>query len=47
MTTATSGAAGTPPVYGAPSRWVAFQQLGWEWGGYWSGPKDLQHFSKG
>lgn len=25
----------------------AFQQLGWEWGGYWSGPKDLQHFSKG
>ncbi|WP_229811883.1 M15 family metallopeptidase [Streptosporangium pseudovulgare] len=25
----------------------AFQKLGWEWGGYWSGPKDLQHFSKG
>jgi hypothetical protein len=25
----------------------AFSQVGWEWGGYWSGTKDLQHFSKG
>ncbi|NUP80741.1 MAG: M15 family peptidase [Nonomuraea sp.] len=25
----------------------AFAQVGWEWGGYWSGTKDLQHFSKG
>lgn len=25
----------------------AFQQVGWEWGGYWSGTKDYQHFSKG
>ncbi|WP_329088478.1 M15 family metallopeptidase [Streptosporangium sp. NBC_01469] len=25
----------------------AFQQKGWEWGGYWSGIKDYQHFSKG
>ncbi|MEV5557230.1 M15 family metallopeptidase [Nonomuraea wenchangensis] len=25
----------------------AFAQVGWEWGGYWSGTKDFQHFSKG
>lgn len=25
----------------------AFQAKGWEWGGYWSGIKDYQHFSKG
>jgi hypothetical protein len=25
----------------------AFEQVGWEWGGYWSGAKDYQHFSKG
>jgi hypothetical protein len=25
----------------------AFHQVGWEWGGYWSGAKDYQHFSKG
>nr|BFE85168.1 hypothetical protein GCM10020093_077690 [Planobispora longispora] len=25
----------------------AFARLGWEWGGYWSGIKDYQHFSKG
>ncbi|NRQ37492.1 M15 family peptidase [Nonomuraea sp. NN258] len=25
----------------------AFAQVGWEWGGYWSGAKDYQHFSKG
>ncbi|WP_169729435.1 M15 family metallopeptidase [Thermoactinospora rubra] len=25
----------------------AFEALGWEWGGYWSGTKDYQHFSKG
>lgn len=25
----------------------AFQREGWEWGGYWSGTKDYQHFSKG
>ncbi|MFC4063027.1 M15 family metallopeptidase [Planomonospora corallina] len=25
----------------------AFERLGWEWGGYWSGVKDYQHFSKG
>ncbi|MEV4581821.1 M15 family metallopeptidase [Nonomuraea jabiensis] len=25
----------------------AFDQVGWEWGGYWSGARDLQHFSKG
>ncbi|MET8388632.1 M15 family metallopeptidase [Streptosporangium canum] len=25
----------------------AFERLGWEWGGYWSGIKDYQHFSKG
>ncbi|MCK2214419.1 M15 family metallopeptidase [Actinomadura sp. ATCC 31491] len=25
----------------------AFAAVGWEWGGYWSGTKDLQHFSKG
>ncbi|SEG77030.1 D-alanyl-D-alanine carboxypeptidase [Nonomuraea solani] len=25
----------------------AFAQVGWEWGGYWSGTKDYQHFSKG
>ncbi|MEV0582731.1 M15 family metallopeptidase [Nonomuraea sp. NPDC050310] len=25
----------------------AFDRLGWEWGGYWSGTKDYQHFSKG
>lgn len=25
----------------------AFEQVGWEWGGYWSGIKDYQHFSKG
>ncbi|MCG5219722.1 M15 family metallopeptidase [Streptosporangium sp. KLBMP 9127] len=25
----------------------AFESLGWEWGGYWSGTKDYQHFSKG
>ncbi|MFI6505034.1 M15 family metallopeptidase [Nonomuraea typhae] len=25
----------------------AFQNLGWEWGGDWSGTKDYQHFSKG
>ncbi|MEV4806930.1 M15 family metallopeptidase [Nonomuraea sp. NPDC049421] len=24
-----------------------FAQVGWEWGGYWSGAKDYQHFSKG
>ncbi|MEV7012171.1 M15 family metallopeptidase [Streptosporangium sp. NPDC051022] len=24
----------------------AFQQVGWEWGGYWTGIKDYQHFSK-
>ncbi|WP_433248599.1 M15 family metallopeptidase [Streptosporangium sp. CA-135522] len=24
-----------------------FERLGWEWGGYWSGIKDYQHFSKG
>lgn len=24
-----------------------FAQYGWEWGGYWSGAKDYQHFSKG
>ncbi|MFI9593639.1 M15 family metallopeptidase [Nonomuraea sp. NPDC052265] len=25
----------------------AFADVGWEWGGYWTGAKDLQHFSKG
>ncbi|MFC6577821.1 M15 family metallopeptidase [Planomonospora parontospora] len=25
----------------------AFERLGWEWGGSWSGIKDYQHFSKG
>ncbi|SEL42336.1 M15 family metallopeptidase [Nonomuraea pusilla] len=25
----------------------AFANVGWEWGGYWSGTKDYQHFSKG
>ncbi|HEX4815989.1 MAG TPA: M15 family metallopeptidase [Nonomuraea sp.] len=25
----------------------AFAQVGWEWGGSWSGTKDFQHFSKG
>ncbi|MGW0807134.1 M15 family metallopeptidase [Nonomuraea sp. NPDC002799] len=25
----------------------AFAAVGWEWGGYWSGTKDFQHFSKG
>ncbi|MFI6388798.1 M15 family metallopeptidase [Nonomuraea sp. NPDC050547] len=25
----------------------AFAAVGWEWGGYWSGTKDYQHFSKG
>ncbi|GGO77839.1 M15 family metallopeptidase [Nonomuraea cavernae] len=25
----------------------AFASVGWEWGGYWSGIKDYQHFSKG
>ncbi|MFG1708453.1 M15 family metallopeptidase [Nonomuraea sp. M3C6] len=25
----------------------AFAQVGWEWGGSWSGDKDYQHFSKG
>ncbi|MEU6713823.1 M15 family metallopeptidase [Nonomuraea sp. NPDC046802] len=25
----------------------AFAAVGWEWGGYWSGAKDYQHFSKG
>ncbi|WP_236666734.1 MULTISPECIES: M15 family metallopeptidase [unclassified Nonomuraea] len=25
----------------------AFARVGWEWGGYWSGTKDYQHFSKG
>ncbi|MFF4194060.1 M15 family metallopeptidase [Nonomuraea sp. NPDC001831] len=25
----------------------AFADVGWEWGGYWAGAKDLQHFSKG
>ncbi|MFD1934836.1 MULTISPECIES: M15 family metallopeptidase [Nonomuraea] len=25
----------------------AFASVGWEWGGYWSGTKDYQHFSKG
>jgi len=25
----------------------AFQQVGWQWGGYWTGTKDYQHFSKG
>ncbi|GAA5057388.1 hypothetical protein HNP84_000482 [Thermocatellispora tengchongensis] len=24
-----------------------FASKGWEWGGYWSGTKDYQHFSKG
>ncbi|MET9344745.1 MULTISPECIES: M15 family metallopeptidase [unclassified Nonomuraea] len=24
-----------------------FAAVGWEWGGYWSGTKDYQHFSKG
>lgn len=24
----------------------AFENVGWEWGGYWSGTKDYQHFSK-
>ena len=23
----------------------AFQEVGWEWGGDWNGPKDYQHFS--
>jgi D-alanyl-D-alanine carboxypeptidase len=23
----------------------AFASVGWEWGGYWSGGKDYQHFS--
>ncbi|MFC5821089.1 M15 family metallopeptidase [Nonomuraea harbinensis] len=25
----------------------AFAQVGWQWGGSWSGTKDYQHFSKG
>ncbi len=25
----------------------AFRQVGWEWGGYWTGIKDYQHFSEG
>jgi len=25
----------------------AFERVGWLWGGYWSGAKDYQHFSKG
>jgi hypothetical protein len=25
----------------------AFASVGWEWGGYWTGTKDYQHFSKG
>lgn len=25
----------------------AFERIGWQWGGYWSGAKDYQHFSKG
>lgn len=25
----------------------AFANVGWEWGGYWTGTKDYQHFSKG
>lgn len=25
----------------------AFERLGWEWGGSWSGTRDYQHFSKG
>lgn len=24
----------------------AFEEIGWGWGGYWSGYKDYQHFSK-
>ncbi|MEV8635218.1 M15 family metallopeptidase [Streptosporangium sp. NPDC051023] len=24
----------------------AFQRVGWEWGGYWTGIKDYQHFSE-
>lgn len=24
-----------------------FEKFGWQWGGYWSGTKDYQHFSKG
>jgi hypothetical protein len=23
----------------------AFAAIGWQWGGYWSGSKDYQHFS--
>jgi hypothetical protein len=26
---------------------VAFAEIGWEWGGNWSWPKDYQHFSAG
>jgi hypothetical protein len=25
---------------------VAFEQVGWQWGGDWSSPKDYQHFSR-
>jgi D-alanyl-D-alanine carboxypeptidase-like protein len=25
--------------------WLAFQRIGWEWGGAWSSVKDYQHFS--
>jgi hypothetical protein len=24
---------------------AAFERVGWGWGGVWSGPRDLQHFS--
>ncbi|ADG86846.1 M15 family metallopeptidase [Thermobispora bispora] len=36
-----------PGVINAGDRVVrAFESIGWGWGGYWSGAKDYQHFSK-
>ena len=32
-------------IHGGDVAVRAFASIGWEWGGYWSGPKDYQHFS--
>jgi hypothetical protein len=32
-------------IHGGDKVVRAFRSIGWSWGGYWSGPKDYQHFS--
>jgi hypothetical protein len=32
-------------IHGGDAAVRAFASVGWEWGGYWTSPKDYQHFS--